>query len=60
LQKAVDFLKEVFCGNKPLSKIPYSKFPKQFIRKNVRDFIYSEEIHEDNIKSMPSLPSKPY
>ena len=42
LQKAVDFLKEVFAGNKPLSKIPYSKFPKQFIRKNVRDFIYDD------------------
>jgi TnpA family transposase len=50
LLKAVVFLKTVLLAGKPLSKIPYSSFPKQFIRKKIREFFYTDGeklIHPD-------------
>lgn len=39
-QKAYHFLRESFKQNQPLSKIPFDKFPLQFINSKIRDFIY--------------------
>jgi TnpA family transposase len=40
LKKAIDFLKSSLSGTKSLSKIPFEDFPKQHIRKGIRQFIY--------------------
>ena len=42
LQNAIYFLTTVFLSKKPLSKISYSKFPKQFIHKKISCFIFDK------------------